>query len=176
MRTIRVMFVRTFGCLWIAWSSLVGVLAFLILSSGFFLRALMRGDGGSTPVAALWALAASPFLPVMATLVTMRLVADERADGRLEFSFGFTDRDSALGWILSFGPAAELLEPETLRRWRCICLCRFLCCRSARRRCQGTCRSWRFCLRWRRCCSRWRPGARSAFARAPAVGMLRSPP
>ena len=39
----------------------------------------------------------------------------EAADGRLEFSFGFTDRDSALGWILSFGPAAELLEPETLR-------------------------------------------------------------
>ena len=67
MRTIRVMFVRTFVCLWISWSSLVGVLAFLILSSGFFLRALMRGDGGSTPVAALWALAASPFLPVMAT-------------------------------------------------------------------------------------------------------------
>ena len=39
----------------------------------------------------------------------------EREDGRLEFRFGFTDRDSALGWILSFGTEAELLEPEDLR-------------------------------------------------------------
>ncbi|MBQ6338530.1 MAG: Gldg family protein [Kiritimatiellae bacterium] len=108
MRTIRVMFVRMFGCLWISWSSLVGVLAFLILSSGFFLRALMRGDGGSTPVAALWALAASPFLPVMATLVTMRLVADERADGRLELLLAapVRERDVVLGKFL--GAVAQM--------------------------------------------------------------------
>ena len=73
MRTIRVMFVRTFRRLWTGWSALVGVLAFLLLSSGFFVRALMRGDGGSTPVAALWAIVSVPFLPVLASLVTMTL-------------------------------------------------------------------------------------------------------
>ncbi len=36
------------------------------------------------PVEALWAAAAVPFLPVLAALLTMRLVADERASGRLE--------------------------------------------------------------------------------------------
>ena len=36
-------------------------------------------------------------------------------DGRLLFSFGFTDEESILGWILSFRGGAELLEPEPLR-------------------------------------------------------------
>ena len=102
MRTIRVMFTRTFGSLRTSWPALVGVLAFLALACGFFLRALMRGDGGSTPVAALWALAASPFLPVMAALMTMRLVADERADGRLELMLAspVRERDIVLGKFL----------------------------------------------------------------------------
>lgn len=36
-------------------------------------------------------------------------------DGRLLFSFGFTDEESILGWILSFRGGAKLLEPEPLR-------------------------------------------------------------
>ena len=66
MRTIRVMFVRTFVRLWVSWTALAGAVAFLALSGAGFVRALMRGDGGSVPVAALWAVAAVPFLPVMA--------------------------------------------------------------------------------------------------------------
>ncbi len=119
MRTMRVTFVRTLGRLRTSWSALAGVLAFLILSCGFFLRALMRGDGGSTPVAALWALAAVPFLPVMAALVTMRLVADERADGRLELTLAspVRERDIVIGKFLgavalvSVALAAYLMVP-----------------------------------------------------------------
>lgn len=36
-------------------------------------------------------------------------------DGSLLFSFGFTDKTVILGWILSFGGCAELLEPAELR-------------------------------------------------------------
>lgn len=36
-------------------------------------------------------------------------------DGRLLASFGFTDEESILSWILSFRGGAELLEPEELR-------------------------------------------------------------
>lgn len=39
----------------------------------------------------------------------------EQEDGRLFFSFEFSDRDNLFGWILSFGDQAELLEPEDLR-------------------------------------------------------------
>lgn len=39
----------------------------------------------------------------------------EQPDGRCLFSFGFTDRDQILAWILSFQGEAELLEPVDLR-------------------------------------------------------------
>lgn len=40
----------------------------------------------------------------------------EQEDGRLLFSFGFTDRENLFSWILTFGGRAELLEPKELRK------------------------------------------------------------
>lgn len=40
----------------------------------------------------------------------------EQEDGRLKFSFGFADKDSLFGWLLSFGDRVELIKPEELRR------------------------------------------------------------
>ena len=37
-------------------------------------------------------------------------------DGSLLFTGGFSDRDSIVGWIASFGADAELLEPEEFRK------------------------------------------------------------
>lgn len=37
---------------------------------------------------------------------------EETEDGRLLFTCGFTDVESLFGWLLSFGPTVELLEPE----------------------------------------------------------------
>ena len=37
-------------------------------------------------------------------------------DGTLLFSFGFTDKTSIIGWIVSFGSGAELLEPKEVRK------------------------------------------------------------
>lgn len=39
----------------------------------------------------------------------------EEPDGTLLFSFGFVDKASVIGWIVSFGDGARLLEPEELR-------------------------------------------------------------
>lgn len=36
-------------------------------------------------------------------------------DGKLLFSFGFTDKEHIFAWLLSFGDQAELLEPKELR-------------------------------------------------------------
>lgn len=40
----------------------------------------------------------------------------EQSDGKLLFNFGFTDKNSILSWLLTFGEGAELLEPEELRK------------------------------------------------------------
>lgn len=39
----------------------------------------------------------------------------EQPDGRLLFSFEFTEKDNLFSWILTFGDKAELLEPAGLR-------------------------------------------------------------
>ena len=36
-------------------------------------------------------------------------------DGRLRFSFGFSDRENLFSWLLSFGDQVELVEPASLR-------------------------------------------------------------
>ena len=98
-RTVRVMFARTFGRLVLSPTTYLAIAGFLALSAGFFVVALVRGDGGTTPVAALWAVAAVPFLPVLAAMLTMRLVADERASGRLDLllTAPVLERDVVLG-------------------------------------------------------------------------------
>lgn len=40
----------------------------------------------------------------------------QQSDGSLLFSFGFTDKNSIICWIASFGDGAELLEPAELRQ------------------------------------------------------------
>ena len=101
-RAVRVIFARTFGRLAPSATTALAVAGFLALAGAFFVRALFYGDGGSTPIAALWAVAATPFLPVLAALLTMRLVADERASGRLDLllTAPIRERDIILGKLL----------------------------------------------------------------------------
>lgn len=40
----------------------------------------------------------------------------EQEDGKLLFSYGFTDKNTLFYWILGFGDKAELLEPRKLRQ------------------------------------------------------------
>ncbi len=102
MRTVRVIMLRTFGALMGSMSTAVAVAVFLGVSGGLFARALLGGEGGLTPVAVLWALGAAPTLPVLAAVLTMRLVADDRASGRADllFSAPVRPRDVVLGKFL----------------------------------------------------------------------------
>lgn len=101
-RTVRVVFRRTFGRLLASPVTGFAAVFFLALAGGFFTFALQRGDGGTTPVEALWAVSAVPFLPLLAALLTMRLVADARAGGRLDLLLAspVRERDVVLGLYL----------------------------------------------------------------------------
>lgn len=102
-RTIRVIFGRTFGRLLVSPMTAFCSAGFLVLAGAFFTRALAHGDGCTTPVEALWAAAAVHFLPVLAALLTMRLVADDRISGRLELllTAPVLERDVVLGKYLA---------------------------------------------------------------------------
>ena len=102
MRTARVIMMRTFGALAGSLSTAVAVMVFLGVSGGLFAKSLLAGEGGLTPVAVLWALSAAPALPVLAAVLTMRLVADERTSGRLELvlSAPLRERDVIIGKFL----------------------------------------------------------------------------
>ena len=120
-RTVRVMFARTLGRLLPSPSTSLAVAGFVALSAAFFTAALMHGDGGTTPVAALWAVAAVPFLPVLAAMLTMRLISDERASGRLDLvlTAPVLERDVVLGkylgaLVLTLGAVALYLAVPLL--------------------------------------------------------------
>lgn len=98
-RAVRVEFFHALGRLWRSRSAAVATAAFLSVVSLSFVHFLLRGDGASTPLAALWAVSAVPALPVLAALLTMRMVAGERENGGLDaiLSAPVLERDVVLG-------------------------------------------------------------------------------
>lgn len=121
-RTVRVMFGRTFGRLWRSATTRISAGMFLAASSAMFVHYLLRGDGGTTPVAALWAVSAVWTLPVLAALLTMRLIAEDRASGRMDviLTAPVLERDVVLGrflgaWLMTlFTTALYLVVPLVL--------------------------------------------------------------
>ena len=103
MRTIRVICGRTLGCLLHAPSTFVSVGVFLALSAALFVYSLLHGDGGTTPIAALWAVSAVPVLPVLSALLTMRLIAEDRMTSRLDvlLTAPILERDIVMGRFLA---------------------------------------------------------------------------
>ena len=102
MRAIRVIFSRTFGTLSGSLSAAIAIAVFLAVAGGLFAHSLLEGEGGLTPMTVLWAVSAAPVLPVLAAVLTMRLVADERVLGRLELflSAPVRERDIIVGKFL----------------------------------------------------------------------------
>lgn len=102
MRSVRVIFSRTFGALSGSLSTTIAIAVFLAVAGGLFAHSLLEGEGGLTPMTVLWALSAAPVLPVLAAVLTMRLVADERVSGRLELllSAPVRERDIIVGKFL----------------------------------------------------------------------------
>ena len=83
MRAFRLIAQRAFSAVFTASGGAMLAL-FVMASSAYFAWLLREGEGGLSPAPALWALSAVPFLPFLAAMLTMRLIADERRDGSLD--------------------------------------------------------------------------------------------
>ena len=82
MSAVRVMVRRTLVKSFGAFTTMGAVAAFVSAASASFFLEL--GRGGTSPVPALWAVAAVPWLQVLAAFATMRLLAEERLEGRMD--------------------------------------------------------------------------------------------
>ncbi len=101
MRAIRLLAMRAFSPFVTSFGGAVLAL-FLAASAGRFAWMLRAGEGGSSPISAIWVLAAAPFLPVLAAALTMRTLAEERRSGALELllSTPVREREIVVGKFL----------------------------------------------------------------------------
>ena len=93
---------RTIGFSRSLYTSVLAFVGFLAASAALFALALESAEGTATPLAALWATSASPFLPALAALLGMDTWSDERRSGRIEtlLSSPVRERDLVLGKFL----------------------------------------------------------------------------
>ncbi len=80
-------------------TSAIVIIGFLSIASALFLKLLHEGEGGTVPIASLWALSAAQVLPVLSALLTMRIWSDERASGQMDLflTAPIFERDLILG-------------------------------------------------------------------------------
>ena len=109
MSPMRVTFSRTLRRLRFQFSTAFAAGAFLAVTAVLFAFGLERAEGERLPLAAIWAAAVSPVLPVLAAFLAMDVWSDERQTGRIDLllSVGVRERDYVVGKFL--GSLAMLL-------------------------------------------------------------------
>ena len=122
MSPIRVTFVRTAKRLQTQMSTAFAAGAFLAASAILFAFGLERAEGARMPIAAVWAAAVAPVLPVLAALLAMDVWSDERQTGRIDLllTVSVRERDFVLGKFL--GALAHLVAITAISFVASFCL------------------------------------------------------
>lgn len=102
MGPMRATFRRTVGRARGLFSTAFAIVGFLGISALFFSRLIESSDGGQTSLPVLLASAAAPVLPVLAALLGMDVLSDERQSGRIDFllTVAVRERDIVIGKFL----------------------------------------------------------------------------
>ena len=79
------------------------VAAFLAVSGWTFVMLLRRDEGGISQLQSVWGCAVAPWLPILCSLLTMRLFSVERSSGMIELLMAspVRERDLVIGKFLS---------------------------------------------------------------------------
>ena len=85
--------VRTFRR---SFTGTVPIALFLSVVGWTFVMSLRRSDGGVLPLQTLWGVSVSPWIPVLCSVLTMRLFAEERATGMIDLLLVVPTRERSL--------------------------------------------------------------------------------
>ena len=102
MSPVSVTWRRTIGHARGLFTSALAIGLFLALVAGAFAVNFARAEGGTQPLAAIWAGSVAPVLPVLAALLAMGVWSDERQSGRMAemLSVAVREREYVLGKFL----------------------------------------------------------------------------
>ena len=102
MSPVSVTWRRTIGHARGLFTSALAIGLFLALVAATFAVNFARAEGGTQPLAAIWAGAVAPVLPVLAALLAMGVWSDERQSGRMAemLSVAVREREYVLGKFL----------------------------------------------------------------------------
>ena len=103
MRALQQTWLREIRSFRGAFFSGVPVAAFLAVSGWTFVMLLRRDEGGIAQLQSVWGCAVAPWLPILCSLLTMRLFAVDRSSGMIELLMAspVRERDLVIGKFLS---------------------------------------------------------------------------
>ena len=103
MTVVQVTWLREIRAFRGAFSCCVPVSAFLAVCGWSFVMLLRRHEGGVLQVQSLWGLAVAPWLPILSSVLTMRLFTEERSTGMIDLlmSSPIRERELVAGKFLS---------------------------------------------------------------------------
>jgi ABC-2 type transport system permease protein len=85
--------VRTFRR---SFTGTVPIALFLAVAGWTFVMSLRKSDGGVLQLQTLWGVSVSPWIPVLASVLTMRLFAEERSTGMIDLLLVVPTRERSL--------------------------------------------------------------------------------
>jgi ABC-2 type transport system permease protein len=84
MSAVQVTWIREFRAFRRSFSAHLPIALFLSVVGWMFVMSLRNSDGGVLQLQTIWGISVSPWVPVLCSLLTMRLFAEERSTGMID--------------------------------------------------------------------------------------------
>jgi ABC-2 type transport system permease protein len=125
MSAIQVTWLREVRTYRRSFTGYLPIALFLAMAGWSFVMGLHKSDGGVLQIQTLWGMAVSPWVPVLCSVLTMRLFAEERSTGMIDLllSVPVREREIVLGkygaalTMTALSVTMSLLTPLVVLPW-----------------------------------------------------------
>jgi ABC-2 type transport system permease protein len=125
MSAIQVTWLREVRTYRRSFTGYLPIALFLAMAGWSFVMGLHKSDGGVLQIQTLWGMAVSPWVPVLCSVLTMRLFAEERSTGMIDLllSVPVREREIVLGkygaalTVTALSVTISLLTPLVVLPW-----------------------------------------------------------